>query len=284
MMNKLLGLIALLALGPAHAEPMLWAVTGKDSTVYLFGSVHVLPEGGFAVEGALSKAYEDAEKVCFEIDTRKLDPAEMTAVTLARAVDPEGRDLFTLLGDSADKVRASAAAAGIDIAQFAPFEPWFAGLTVSVMALQQHGYDVEHGVEQVIEAVVTRDDKPSCGLEEIDEQLAMLDELSPELQLELILQSIEEATEIEAVFAPMLAAWRAGDEPAFARYLDEEFKAYPELAEKIIYRRNESWVSQVEAMLDGSDDVLLVVGALHLVGERGLPELLQARGHTVRRL
>lgn len=284
MMNKFLGLIALLALGPAQAEPMLWAVTGKNSTVYLFGSVHVLPEGGFAVEGALAEAYKDSEKVCFEIDTRKLDPAEMTAITLARAVDPEGRDLFELLGDSADRVRASAARAGVDIEPYAPFEPWFAGLTVSVIALQQHGYDVEHGVEQVIEAVVTRDDKPSCGLEEVDEQLAMLDGLSPELQLELILQSIEEATEIEAVFAPMLAAWRAGDEPAFDRYLNEEFESYPELAELLIYRRNERWVSQVEAMLDGSDDVLLVVGALHLVGERGLPELLKARGHTVRRL
>lgn len=284
MMNRILGLIALLALGPAHAEPALWAVTGKDSTVYLFGSVHVLPEGGFTVEGALGEAYGDAERVCFEIDTRNVDPTEMTAVTLARAVDPDGRDLFELLGDSADRVRASAAAAGIDIAPYAPFEPWFAGLTVSVMALQQHGYDVEHGVEQVIEAVVARDGKPSCGLEEIDEQLAMLDELSPELQLELLLQSLEEATEIEQVFAPMLAAWRNGDDGKFARYLNEEFAEYPELAELLIYRRNERWVGPVEAMLDGSDDVLLVVGALHLVGDRGLPELLRGRGYQVKRL
>jgi uncharacterized protein YbaP (TraB family) len=284
MMNKILGLIALLALGPAHAEPMLWAVTGKGSTVYLFGSVHVLPEGGFAVDGALGEAYEDAEQVCFEIDTSTVDEAEMTAVTLARAVDPEGRDLFTLLGDSSDRVRASAAAAGIDIAPYAPFEPWFAGLTISVMALQHHGYDVEHGVETIIEAIVARDGKPSCGLEEIDEQLAMLDGLSPELQLELLLQSIEEAAEIEQVFAPMLAAWRDGDEQTFARYLNEEFAEYPELAELLIYERNARWVSQVAAMLDGSDDVLLVVGALHLVGERGLPEMLRERGYQVKRL
>lgn len=284
MMNRSIGLLALLALGPAHAEPALWAVTGKDSTVYLFGSVHVLPEGGFAIEGALGRAYEDAEQVCFEIDTREVDPAEMTAVTLARAVDPEGRDLFELLGPSAERVRASAAAAGIDIAQFAPFEPWFAGLTVSVMALQQHGYDVEHGVEKIVEAAVARDGKPSCGLEKIDEQLAMLDGLSPELQQELLLQSLEEATEIEQVFAPMLAAWRDGDERTFARYLSEEFEEYPELGELLIYQRNERWVSQVATMLDGSDDVLLVVGALHLVGGRGLPELLREHGYRVERL
>ncbi len=276
-------IIALLGPGPAGADPALWAVSGQNGTVYLFGSVHLLPEGGFTIGGALAAALSDAESVCLEVDTSALDPAETTSLTLARAVDPDGRNLFDLLGPAADRVRASAAAAGVDIAQFAAFEPWFAGLTVSVMALQDHGYDVEHGVEQIIQAEAKKAGKAGCGLETLDDQLGMLDELPAKLQQELLLQSLEEAGEVDEVIRPLLAAWRDGDEQGLEKRLDEDFDAYPELAEALIFRRNERWAGHVSEMLEGSDDVLIVVGAMHMVGERGLPALLEDRGFRVAR-
>jgi hypothetical protein len=81
----------------------------------------------------------------------------------------------------------------------------------------------------------------------------------------------------------MVAAWRAGDERGLERSLEEDFGDYPELAERLIYERNSRWASQVEGMLGGDEDVLLVVGAMHLVGERGLPALLAKRGLSVKR-
>ncbi len=127
-------------------------MTGGESTVWLFGSVHLLPEGGFTIGDALADALDGAERVCLEIDTGAADEASMAAVTLARAVDPEGRDLFELLGPDAGRVREAAEDAEVPLEALAMFEPWFAGLTVSVMALQAHGYDVQHGVEQIIQA------------------------------------------------------------------------------------------------------------------------------------
>jgi len=283
MNRKIVALLALFVLGDAHADPALWAVSGDRNTVYLFGSVHMLPAGGFAIEGALAEAYRDAEQVCFEVDSSRLDPATTASITLARAVDPGGRDLFELLGSAAERARAAAAAAGIDIAQFAPFEPWFAGLTISVMALKQHGYDVEHGVEQIIEASAARDAKSRCGLETLDYQLGMLDGMPARLQEELLMQSLEEAGEIDTVIEPLLTAWRAGDERALVQSLDEDFDGYPELAELLIFERNGRWAGLVGEMLGESDDILLVVGALHLVGDRGLPQLLRERGYRVER-
>jgi hypothetical protein len=81
----------------------------------------------------------------------------------------------------------------------------------------------------------------------------------------------------------MLAAWQNGDTRALARLLDEDFRDYPGLDDKLIYERNERWADKVSAMLGVGDDVLLVVGALHLVGPRGLPRLLERRGYRVRR-
>jgi len=270
--------------GAAQAEPALWRVSAGERTVWLFGSVHLLPAGGFTVDGALERAFQSADRVCMEIDNDAADETTQATVTLGRAVDPEGRDLFELLGPEADRVRAAAEDAGVPIESLAMFEPWFAGITVSVLALQAHGYDVQHGVEQVIQAEARSAGKSGCGLETIDGQLEILDTLSPELQAEILMQALTEAANIDEQVGPMVAAWQAGDLPGLEDSLDEDFGDYPELADALIYRRNQQWAGQVEDMLDGDEDVLLVVGAMHLVGDRGLPALLQARGLRVDRL
>jgi uncharacterized protein YbaP (TraB family) len=274
---------AAFASGPARAEPALWEVTGGESSVWLFGSVHLLPEGGFAIAGPLADALEKAERVCMEIDPDAHDEMATASLTMARAVDPEGRDLFELLGPDADGVRTAAEDAGVPLEALAMFEPWFAGLTVSVMALQAQGYDVEHGVEQVIQGEAREAGKSGCGLETLDGQLGLLDALPAGLQKEILLQAIEEAADIEELIEPMLAAWRSGDESGLLRSLEEDFEGYPDLAEALIYRRNARWADQVEDMLKGDDDVLIVVGAMHLVGDRGLPALLEERGYGIER-
>jgi uncharacterized protein YbaP (TraB family) len=275
--------LAVLCAGSASAEPALWRVTGGEGTVWLFGSVHLLPEGGFSVGGNLADAIDEADRVCMEIDPNADDESAKASITLARAVDPQGRDLFELLGDDADRVRAKAEDAGVPLDALAMFEPWFAGITVSVMALQAHGYDVEHGVEQVIEAAASRGGKGGCGLETLDGQLGMLDGLPADLQAEILMQAIDEAGDVDELIGPMLEAWRAGDEAGLKKSLDEDFDGYPELADALIYRRNARWADQVSDMLRDGEDVLVVVGAMHLVGDRGLPALLEKRGFKVER-
>lgn len=267
----------------AQARPALWEVEGRANRVFLFGSVHVLPQGGFAIEGPLADAFAESETVCLEVDASQIPESEITALTLARAIDPEGRTLFDLLGADADRARTMAATAGVELAPFAQFEPWFVGLTVALVALQQHGYDIEHGVEKIIEQAADRDGKRRCGLETLDQQLGFLDGLEPDMQHEILLQTLAEASDIETEMQAMLAAWQDGDIDALARQLEEDFRDYPGLDERLIYERNARWADQLEAMLDGDDDVLLVVGALHLVGPRGLPALLERRGLKVRR-
>ncbi len=278
-----LAALALFAAGAAGADPALWRVTSGDRTVWLFGSVHLLPAGGFAVEGELADALAAADRVCMEIDADAADEATQAALTMGRAIDPEGRDLFELLGDDAGRVRDAAEDAGVPIEALAMFEPWFAGITVSVMALQAHGYDARHGVEQLIQAEARKAGKPGCGLETLEGQLDMLDSLSPEMQAEILLQAIDEAAGIERLIEPLVEAWRDGDEAGLERSLEDDFGEYPELAETLIYERNERWAASVERMLGGDEDVLLVVGAMHLVGGRGLPALLEQRGFPVER-
>jgi uncharacterized protein YbaP (TraB family) len=111
----------------------------------------------------------------------------------------------------------------------------------------------------------------------------MLDGLPAKLQTEILMQAIDEAAEVDELIGPMLEAWRAGDEAGLEKSLEEDFDGYPELADALIYRRNARWAQQVSGMLQGDEDVLVVVGAMHLVGDRGLPALLEKRGFRVER-
>jgi uncharacterized protein YbaP (TraB family) len=243
----------------------------------------MLPEGGFAIDGPLAEALADAEKVCLEIDLGAVDEVEMQRLTLARVIDPQGRDLFTLLGPDADKAKAAATAAGLPLEPLAQFEPWFAGMMLSLLALQQHGFDIENGVERIVDASARAAGKPMCGFETADEQLALFDEMPAGQQRKFLLQSIEEAGEVEADTRRLLMAWRAGDEDAMNELFDEDFDGYPELVERLVHDRNARWAVQIAELLGGQDDVLVVVGAGHLVGERGVPALLEKRGFRVDR-
>ena len=180
--------------------------------------------------------------------------------------------------------RAAAAAAGIEIAQFAPFEPWFAGLTISVLALQQHGYDVEHGVEQIIAASARpgRQGPLRARDARFPARHARWHAGGPAAEAAAAVPRGGAARSTKLI-KPLLAAWRAATSATLVRSLDEDFEDYPELAEPLIFARNERWAAQVGKMLDDTEDILLVVGALHLVGERGLPELLAGRGFAVER-
>lgn len=275
--------LAAFACGIAAAEPAMWTVKGRENTVYLFGSVHALPPGGFSVEDSLGEAWKDAERVCLEIDLGATDDAKLLELTLARAIDPEGRDLFTLLGDDAARARSAAESIGISLEPLATFEPWFVALTVSMAALQQHGYDAANGVDKIVDAAARRDSKPICAFETADEQLALFDGLPAERQNEFLFQSIEEAATIEAEMRELLSAWNDGDEARLSELFERDFADYGDLLDPLLNQRNARWVAAITRLLDGQDDVMVVVGAGHLFGNGGLPALLEARGFEVAR-
>lgn len=269
---------------PATADgPTLWQIEGKQNTVYLFGSVHLLRPGEFRLEGPVGRAYEDAEVVYFEIDMDDLSSMEIAGATAARAVDPAGRSLDELMGPDAEAARQRAAEADIDLGLLSPMEPWFAGLTVVTLSLAKEGLSAAAGVEQVVQQRATADGKEILGFETIDEQLAALDTMDLALQREFLLKSLEDAARPSEALARFLEAWKAGDDAALAGELQSEFADSPDLYESLMVQRNLRWIEQIEDLLDDGQDYLVVVGALHLVGPDGLPALLRARGVPVTR-
>jgi hypothetical protein len=231
---------------------------------------------------AADQAYADAEKVVMEIDLDDLSPIEMQQTTLELGMLPEGDSLRVRIGaETYAKVEARARELGLEPAVLNRFRPWFAALTLAQIQLIRMGLDPNSGVEQRVAARAAIDHKPIEGLETLREQLGMLAALPEKQQRQFLLYSVEDAEHAADEIDALLAAWRRGDAAALAEVLMEGFEQYPDLYRPLTVERNSRWLPILEQLLEKKDDYLVVVGALHLVGDNSVIELLEKHGYAV---
>jgi uncharacterized protein len=270
--------------GAAAERSVVWSVRGEHNTVYLFGSIHVLRPGDVGLPRAAQAAYDDAEQLVMEIDMDDpavADPVAMAAQMQHYARLPAGQSLESVLGSDYAAVATHLEDAGLDIATFDGFAPWFVGMLVLQLEVAKRGFDPAHGIEQQVTDRAVADRKPILGLETPADQFAVLARLSLPEQKRFLLMTLEETGSADARLDELLTAWRTGDTATLARVLSEEFDEFPELYRPLTEDRNRAWVEQLAGLLDDRDDYLVVVGALHLVGRNSVVDLLRKRGYRV---
>jgi len=174
-----------------------------------------------------------------------------------------------------------AAAVDVPFDLLSKTEPWLAAVTVEQMALLRIGFNPLYGIEMHMAMKASQDGKPIDGFETVDEQLEFLDGLSLDAQINLLMQTLAEGAGLESLMDDMIDAWRHGDVGFLERMMLEDMSASPELYKTIVVDRNRRWAGVIEELLDDERDYLVVVGALHLVGDDGLPALLSGRGNSI---
>ena len=200
----------------------------------------------------------------------------------------DGRTLQQTLPEATwGALSAYTAKRNIPIANFQPYEAWFISLLVSITEMQAVGLNPELGLDKHFAQRATEAGKPVAGLETGEQQIALFDGMDEKQQLQALQDTLEEVANIESEIARMHDLWRAGDAEALYAATGAEMKAeYPALYQRINVERNTAWLPRLAAMLDdsSSDDALVVVGALHLLGDDGVVARLKAKGYTVERL
>jgi hypothetical protein len=78
--------------------------------------------------------------------------------------------------------------------------------------------------------------------------------------------------------------WRAGDVEYVEHMMLEGFEEFPDVFTRMVGDRNRAWVPQIEELLAGDRDAMVVVGSAHLVGDEGVIELLRKKGYAIERL
>ena len=263
----------------ARAAAPVWAIRGAHNTVFLAGSVHLLPAQDAQLPPAFERAYAQSAKLVMELDLGKLDPLEAAGWMVEHGALPPGTTLRAVLG-APRYARVSAAAAELGLAAevLDHQAPWVVGVELADLEYLHLGFDPQQGVEEQLLRRAQADAKPTAGLETLSEELGGLEALPREDQLRLLDQTLSELQEPAEEMRAVLAAWRSGDAAKLAALLAREYRSFPALYRPLVSTRNQRWLPQIEELLRGDDNCLVVVGALHLVGSGGLLELLRKDG------
>jgi len=304
LIHSALAVAALVAFaGGVHADPardgapvpLLWKVSDDDNSLYLLGSFHLLKPGDYPLSRDVDAAFADAEALVFEIPPEELGSPALGMQMGQAALRTDGTQLDSELPDETKQALAAwlqANAAELQKLQLTPqvlqlFEPWFVALMVSIVEMGKAGLDPTLGLDANLAQKASQAGKPTSGLETGAEQIAFLDGMDRAEQLQFLQESLKNADEGQAEIEKLHAAWRRGD----ARQLWDEMavemrRQFPKLYQRINVERNDAWVPRLEARLQapGTDDTLVVVGALHLLGEDGVVEKLRAKGYEVERI
>ena len=260
--------------------PALWIVRDADSTLYLFGTLHMLrPTTAWGTE-RVDRAFASASHLILEVDGPE-DQSVLLPLIREHGLSPD-RPLSSLLTD--DEVVALDAAArtiGASAAGMDAMRPWLAGVTVQSASIIRAGYAVESGVEPILKARAAAAGMTISGFETPDEQIRMLAGFPEEGQLIYLRDALGDFGRAQTEVDRLVEAWASGDVEAIRALGVDPVRDTPLLYEALLVRRNTNWADQIETLLDGSGTVFIAVGALHLAGDDSVQQILKARGVEV---
>ena len=281
------GLVSVLALGlaaPAVAEPALWAIKDHDSTIYLFGTIHVLKPStqwrSPRIDGALQASNDLVVEVLGADDPALMQPLVMQygldrATPLSQKLSPE--DL--------KRAQDLAQAAGMPPQAMEVMRPWLASISLAMLPVIKAGYDPRSGVEQVLLAQMKADDKPATSLETAEQQIRFFADMSPKAEVDMLKATLDDAEAGPAKIDRMVAAWASGDVQALEdQFITEMRTNYADVYGVLLTDRNRDWAKQLKTKLDGSGVSFVAVGAGHLVGPDSLQAQLAAQGIQTERV
>ncbi|SBV32679.1 GumN [uncultured Sphingopyxis sp.] len=266
------------------ADPALWVVKDDDTTIYLFGTVHVLKPGLGWFDEAVKTALETSDQLMLEMVMPE-DQAEVAKTMMPLALDQSGKTLSSRLNpDQLAAYQAAMASVGLPAAQFDKFEPWFPAITLSVLPLTKLGYDPEQGAEKQLTGFAKAAGKPVSGLETFAEQLGFFDTLPETQQVAFLDAVVKDLDQLGPQLDKMVVLWAKGDPDGLATAMNESLAATPELAKTLLWDRNARWADKLKARMDQPGTVFVAVGAGHLAGEHSVQDYLKERGLTVKRV
>jgi uncharacterized protein len=263
----------------------LWRVRGDHNTVYLLGSIHVLPKQAYPLNPAIERAFTNANAIAFEIDLNRV-----TKNTFKQAF---GRTAFYPLGDSLSKhlgpetillLERVLPVYGLTLKQVELYRPWFLAETLNSRALHMAGFSEQLGIDIYFYRKALTARKPMLGLETVHDQAQIFTRMDDAQNEQYLLSTIYGLPAYPRIMAKLVNAWETGDVAVLDQMVNQNKEADREGHEALFSRRNARWLPEIERLAHENGNILVVVGAGHLVGADGVVALLRHAGYSVEQL
>jgi len=255
------------------ADPALWVVKDKDTTIYLFGTIHVLKPGLTWFDEAVKTAFDRSHELKLELVMP--DPAAMASLvqatgTAAPGTPPLGERLPA--GKQA-AFRRAVTDLGLPADALDRYKPWLAATQLSIAPLSKLGYDSANGPETVLTEAAKAAHKPVTGLETAEQQLGYFSGLSDKAQIQFLESTVDELPTVADQMTRMVDDWAGGKPEALATEMNDSLKDSPEVAKVLLVDRNKRWAQWIKDRMAKPGTVFVAVGAGHLAG----PDSVQAQ-------
>jgi len=266
----------------AHAQSSVWQISKGNDSLFIGGTVHILPKAEMPLPAEFGHAYEQADTIIFEAPVP--DPADTNAQmqmlgalsytnneTLSQKLEPEVKvSLENKLGEF-----------GANLAKLDGFRPAMVSIVLMSMELQKQNLMGE-GVDAYFTKKATEDNKTKNYLETMEFQLALFKTMGQGNENDFIKRNLAEMNNYGEMFKGLLTAWREGDTDTLNKVALEDMQQNdPNSYKQLIADRNNDWLPKVEAMFNNDKSEFVLVGVAHLAGEDSLLTLLESKGYRV---
>jgi len=270
----------------AEPHPALWKIRSGESTLYVLGSLHIVPPDFHWQAPEIEAAIRTADTFVFEVPVDDEAIQHQKDFIVRNGLLPSGTSLRAVLSRSEFQTYSRILlSAGLKPEQYMRYRPWLAAVIVGLAYVHRRDIANLRGVDDDIIDYAESQGKELRYLESIEDQMRLLmvgDDLS---QIRALKRMIGVLPRARSRSEDLLSTWASGDSKRFDAMIDADFEGHPEARDILISNRNRAWLGSVKSLLDAPRKTALVtVGAAHIGGPAGLIALLCKEGYDVQRV
>ena len=261
-----------------NISPAMWVVKDADTTVYLFGTFHMLDGKRDWFNDEVKTAFDASDELVLEIVLPE-NPAELQPLIMKHAVDPNGKTLTSKLRPEVmAKLDKELGTLGVPAAAMDKLEPWFVSMTLAAVGAGKLGLKPEHGPETILTRAARAKGKTVAAVETVEGQIKILDTMPEATQVAALTHTVETMSKLGETFTPMLAAWSSGDTDGLVKVMNKDMSNDPALYKAMLTDRNAKWADWIGARMEKPGTVFMAVGAGHLAGKDSVQDYLAKKG------
>ena len=285
LLNKSLLIGCSLLTLSAAAQTSVWQVKKGEDTVYIGGTLHILPSSQMPLPAEFEFAYQQSDTVILEAKMPVPTDAQAQMNMIQTLSYKNDETLSEKLTPQVKKqLEAKLAQFGTSLNELNSFRPFMVSVVLMSMELQKQSL-IGEGVDAYFAKRASADNKPQQYLEDIAFQLRLFKEMGENNENKFIQSNLDQLNDYSTLFNSMMKAWRSGDTELLNELVVLPLlKDDPDTFKKLLKDRNYNWLPKVEAMFGNEQQELVLVGAAHLVGEHNLLSLLTEQGYTITQL
>jgi uncharacterized protein YbaP (TraB family) len=267
-------------------KTFLWKVQSRSATVYLLGSIHFLREDVYPLHKTIENAYESSNNLVVEASINELGKLDLKMLTDRAFYKSDDHLEKHISPETYRSVKEETGTLGIPVELIRMQKPWFLALSLQAMELMRIGYDPQYGVDYYF-LKKAQGKKRILELESLDEQLGLLSGFSDNEQEQFLLYTLKTLNSMGGQVEALVRAWISGDAQAMESILADAVMQDASIAPifgKLFEERNHRMTSKIDGYLNSNGSYFVIVGAGHLVGKRGIIELIKSKGYVVEQL